>query len=220
VARIRTIKPEFWADEKVAALTPMARLAFIGSWNLADDEGLTRWTTDFINASLFMYDGLNAKRVQSLMDEISDAGLVFTYTTGTRQRLAYIVNFRKHQRINRPQPGKLPPPPLQSDDVRTMYGERDQWICHLCKGPINRTRILPPLDLYDGKPREGSVDLNLSLDHIEPRSLGGSDYPSNISASHVACNKGRCNRPIEEFTVPQSVSRALNGSVNEAVSAQ
>ena len=37
--RIRTIKPEFWTDSKIVALTPHARLLFIGMWNFADDHG-------------------------------------------------------------------------------------------------------------------------------------------------------------------------------------
>ena len=39
MARIRTIKPEFWTDEKVVTLPFEARLLFIGMWNFCDDEG-------------------------------------------------------------------------------------------------------------------------------------------------------------------------------------
>ena len=35
MARIRTIKPEFWTDGDVMDLSPYARLLFIGSWNFA-----------------------------------------------------------------------------------------------------------------------------------------------------------------------------------------
>lgn len=115
MARIRTIKPEFWEDERIAELGFCARLLFIGSWNLADDEGLLRWTPDYIGASLFMYDGMDATRVADLMAEVVATGLVHPYTGGrTNQRLAYVVNFAKHQRINRPSPPKLPAPSLQS----------------------------------------------------------------------------------------------------------
>lgn len=40
MARIRTIKPEFWEDEKLAKLPIHARLLFIGTWNFADDNGV------------------------------------------------------------------------------------------------------------------------------------------------------------------------------------
>src|SRR4030065_361605 len=39
VARIRTIKPEFWTDDKVVQVSFPARLLFIGLWNFADDSG-------------------------------------------------------------------------------------------------------------------------------------------------------------------------------------
>ncbi len=56
MARIRTIKPEFWEDEGVAALSRDARLLWIATWNCADDEGILRWTPDYIKAQVFPYD--------------------------------------------------------------------------------------------------------------------------------------------------------------------
>jgi hypothetical protein len=205
MARIRSVKPEFWEDEKVGNLSPLARLLFLGSWNLADDEGVLRWTADYLNASLFMYDGLTVARVSKLMREVVSAGLIFPYLGGVgHQQLAYVINFRRHQRINRPQPGKFAPPSVQSRDVQRMYGERDGWQCHLCRGPI---------------PQGPAGDLTLSLDHLVPRSHGGGDEPSNIAAAHVGCNKARGDRPITDFVLPHSVSQALNRSVSDSVNA-
>ena len=43
MARIRSIKPEFWRDEKIATLkNKLAGFFFIGLWNVADDEGKFR----------------------------------------------------------------------------------------------------------------------------------------------------------------------------------
>lgn len=39
MARIRTIKPAFWTDEKIQNLSNDAALLFIGIWNFADDFG-------------------------------------------------------------------------------------------------------------------------------------------------------------------------------------
>ena len=39
MARIRTIKPEFWTSEQVVECSPTARLLFIGLWNFCDDAG-------------------------------------------------------------------------------------------------------------------------------------------------------------------------------------
>jgi hypothetical protein len=79
-----------------------------------------------------------------------------------------------------------------------MYAERDGWTCHLCGEAIVH-------EIKDER-------LNLSLDHLLPRSKGGSDYPSNLAASHVSCNKARGNRDV-----PDSSPHSLNDSVNEAV---
>lgn len=215
MARIRTVKPEFWEDEKVGGLSLLARLAFIGTLNLADDEGLLRWTEDYVNASLFMYDGLPAKKVRGLMDELVSADMLFPYRAAkSNQQLAYVVNFRRHQRINRPQPGKFPPPSLQSSAVAEMYGLRDRWICHLCKGPINRLRrgSYDPAALVALR-----TELDISLDHLHPRVQGGSDYPSNIAAAHLGCNSGRRDRDVADFVMPNSVSDALRNSVNGSV---
>ena len=218
MGRIRTIKPEFWEDEKVGMLSRNARLLFIATLNLADDEGLLRWTPAYIKASVFMYDDdMGIRDVNKLMDELVDSGVIFAYAGGvSHQKLALVVNFHKHQRINRPSPGKLPPPCLQNADVRAMYAQRDNWTCGLCG-----MQILP---------LNSNEVLNLSIDHIVPQSKGGSDYPSNVRATHQGCNKSRRNKPTESFKMPWSVSmsdptespdhslnNSANGSMNETV---
>lgn len=109
MGRIRTIKPEFWEDDKVGQLSPLARLVFIGSWNLADDAGRLRWSPDYINASLFMYDRLTTKKVAALMAEVEKQGLVTPYEA-RGQQLAFVPGWT-HQRIERPSPARFPPPP-------------------------------------------------------------------------------------------------------------
>lgn len=39
MARIRTVKPEFWSTPGIETLDPMWRLLYIGMWNWADDYG-------------------------------------------------------------------------------------------------------------------------------------------------------------------------------------
>lgn len=113
MGRIRTIKPEFWEDDRVGQLSPLARLTFIGSWNLADDTGRLRWSPDYINASLFMYDRLTTKKVAALMAEVEGQELVVPYEV-RGQRLAVVPGWA-HQRIDKPQPARFPPPPGVED---------------------------------------------------------------------------------------------------------
>lgn len=115
MARIRTIKPEFWDDELIASLSRDARLLFIGTWNFADDKGRLRWSPAYLKSKVFPYDeDLEIKGVAALMAELEQKGRVLTYTVdaGTiTQTYAVIVNFPRHQRINRAQESSLPPPP-------------------------------------------------------------------------------------------------------------
>ena len=53
MARIRTIKPEFWADEKMSPLSPLDRLVFLGLVSLADDAGRLLDNVRVIDAQLF-----------------------------------------------------------------------------------------------------------------------------------------------------------------------
>jgi len=204
--RIRTVKPEFWEDEVVGLLPRDARLLFISTFNMADDEGLLRWTPAYIKASAFMYDDdLTLKHVEALMDTLADAGLLFPYIGGVaRQQMAVVVNFRKHQKINRPQKSKLPPPSLGNYRVREMYARRDGWTCQLCGLPIPRLLVV-------------NDSHNLSIDHIRPQSAGGTDHPSNLRAAHQACYQSRRNTPDgEEFAPPPGLA-GLDDSVNDAL---
>lgn len=118
MARIRTIKPEFWEDEAVGSLSREARLLFIATWNLADDAGRLRWTAEYVKAHVFPYDpDLKPRRVAAVMEELVKAGMVVPYTAGAvPQQLAVIRSFAKHQKINRPQSPRLPEPPDSLSD--------------------------------------------------------------------------------------------------------
>ena len=107
MARIRTIKPEFWEDEKIGSLSFGARLLFLCSLNLCDDEGYLRWNAFYLASHAFMYDDVKTDTVEKWMNELVDNELVTIYRVGkTQQPIGYIINFTKHQRIDKPQPSK------------------------------------------------------------------------------------------------------------------
>ena len=54
--RIRTIKPEFFEDERLAALPPHARLLFIAWWMLADCNGVLENRPRLIQVKVFPYE--------------------------------------------------------------------------------------------------------------------------------------------------------------------
>jgi hypothetical protein len=200
--RIRTIKPEFFEDETIGSLSRDARLLVIGTFLLADDEGLLRWSPPYIRSNLFMYDDdLKETRVSHLMAEVVDAEIVVPYIGGkTQAPMAWVVKFRVHQRINRPQPGKLPPPSLQNPQILMAYCRRDDWTCGICGEPISPA------------PTDWTTKTRPSLDHIVPRSKGGADYPTNIRVAHFTCNASRGARDAAYV-----VSDYVRGSVNDSL---
>lgn len=213
MARIRTIKPEFWESESIGRLSMGARLLFLASLNLADDEGLLRWNEAYLSSQAFVYDDLDMEMVREWMRELVTERIVFPYVAGkTNQKLGWIINFKSHQVINRPQPSKLPHPSIQSSSYKEAIYERDKGICHLCNAPIDP---IAPLNEVKSKAP--------SLDHVTPVSKGGSDYPSNLKTAHISCNKSRKNNPIDS-SLNDSVNdscwvnegHSLNGSLTEA----
>jgi hypothetical protein len=109
MARIRTIKPTIWGDEKVARLSRDARLLYIGLISMADDDGRFLASMTAISGYVFPNDDLPPTKVARWFAEIVRAGLVVAYEHDGIRYGAHL-NYRKHQRISHPQPSPLPAP--------------------------------------------------------------------------------------------------------------
>ena len=124
MSRIRTIKPEFWEDEKIGLLSHGARLLFLCCLNLSDDEGRLRWNTYYLASSAFMYDEIKIETMEKWMKELVDNELIYVYQAGeAKYHVGLVKNFKKHQVINRPQPSKFPPPNDHSDSVNDSVND-------------------------------------------------------------------------------------------------
>lgn len=110
MARIRTIKPSFWADDAVSDLTRDARLVLIGLISSADDEGRFLASLSAISGYLFPHDDIAPAKLRRWLDEIEATGIVRFYSVNRREYGAF-PNWKKHQRISKPQPSHLPEPP-------------------------------------------------------------------------------------------------------------
>ncbi len=108
MARIRTIKPEFWSDEKLSECSLSARLLFVGLWSFADDEGRMEYQPARIRMQVFPCGTVPVKKLTEMLGELTERSLIRVYVVDSREYLD-IPNFAKHQRINRPTPSKLPP---------------------------------------------------------------------------------------------------------------
>lgn len=113
MARIRSVKPEYWADEDLAGVTRDARLLYIGLWNLADEHGRLRGDPRYVKGQLFPYDDdLSPAGVEEFLKELEGASKVLRYRSDGGQYL-FLKNLSKHQRLEAEKvPSKLPPPPI------------------------------------------------------------------------------------------------------------
>lgn len=117
MARIRTIKPEFFTSEDIVNLTPMARLLYIALWCEADKEGRLVWKPTTFKLRYLPGDNCD---VQALCAEIVDAGLVVLYGSG----YAYIPAFKAHQHINPRESASQLPDPDASSTRQSRVGTR------------------------------------------------------------------------------------------------
>jgi hypothetical protein len=96
VARIRTIKPEFFLDDELASHGFGVRLLFIGLWTLADCAGRQEDRPIRIKAQLFPYEEMD---VDAGLRALARTGQIKRYTVGGRGYLE-VSNFLKHQRLS------------------------------------------------------------------------------------------------------------------------
>lgn len=110
MARIRTVKPEFWTDEKIVECSIPARLLFVGLFNFADDKGCMERSPKRIKMQVFPADTIDC---EPLIMELITHGLLTEYSVNGSQYLQ-IPGFLKHQKINRPSNSNIPLPPVQT----------------------------------------------------------------------------------------------------------
>lgn len=109
MARIRSIKPEFWTSEQVMDCSRDARVLFIGLWNFCDDAGRHKNSARQIKALIFPGDDdMSVDDVRRLIDELSANRLLTLYDAAGEQYLE--ISGWHHQKIDRPKPSKIPPP--------------------------------------------------------------------------------------------------------------
>lgn len=109
--RIRTIKPEMPEDERVGGrLSVTAELLFVRLISMADDEGRFQASASRVVGFAFPHREMAPAKVRRLLKEIEGQGLILLYR---HDQMPYgvVVNFRKHQQINKPTPSSLPPCP-------------------------------------------------------------------------------------------------------------
>lgn len=111
MARIRTIKPEFWSSPDTAACEdPWARLLYVAMWNWADDAGRGTAIPKELAGFAFPNDEkIDSADIRRMLGEIRRAFGVVFYTVGGRPYYA-IPSWEKHQKIDKRSGPKYPAP--------------------------------------------------------------------------------------------------------------
>jgi len=109
MARIRQIKPSFWADEELADLSRDARMLYVGLWNLSDDFGVFEWRPRNIKREIFPYDNdITPQTIGELLLCLKEH--VFHFESDGRH-YGYIPTLKKHQQIQHPSKYRFAIPP-------------------------------------------------------------------------------------------------------------
>ncbi|MEJ6490784.1 hypothetical protein PQI23_13740 [Leucobacter sp. USCH14] len=96
LARIRTIKPEFWTDGAMIRLPIEVRLFYIGLWNFACDRGHLEDDPLGLKLRILPADPVDS---DSLVQQLVDAGRLRRATASGKAYLE-IPSFADHQRVD------------------------------------------------------------------------------------------------------------------------
>jgi hypothetical protein len=107
MARSRIIKPEFFQNEELVALPPIARLLFIGLWQLADRDGRQEDRPGKIKLAILPADDCD---VDDLLRQLAEKELIVRYEVAGTRYLA-IPKFLAHQCPHISEKSKGIPPP-------------------------------------------------------------------------------------------------------------
>jgi uncharacterized phage protein (TIGR02220 family) len=111
--RIRTLKPEIHGHRKTGPLSHLHFRLFVGVITAADDEGRFVADAEQLRVLIFGYHRIRAAELEAGLKHLETLGLVKLYTAaGTPY--GWLPSWHDHQRINRPTPSKLPPPPTEA----------------------------------------------------------------------------------------------------------
>ena len=97
MARIRTIKPQFWEDTDLAELPFLTRLFYIGVWNFMDRNGVCEANPRILKRNIFPYDDVD---VPAVLAELISAGFLISFRVGEKEYIKCPA-FTKHQHIRK-----------------------------------------------------------------------------------------------------------------------
>jgi hypothetical protein len=213
MARIRTIKPEAFISESLAAVGVHAERTFFGLLTQADDHGRFRDQAAVIAGALWSLRPEHGPlEVEDDLTQLDSAGLICRYEGHDGKRYLHIVAWARHQKINRPSGSRCPACPHhqggQSPEAASpVHGvPREQAVSPHCGGPEgSRERSEPSVNretagqgsFSEPSPQRHEVAMRAQGPDLGPRILdlgsppvGSASAPAPQAASGSVSAKG------------------------------
>jgi hypothetical protein len=131
LARQRFIHPNLWDDRKIAKLTPIERLFFIGCFSNADDEGRLIGDPAYLRSIIFKYDDMKISEVKSVRDSVLSVNKNLVLYQVAGEEYLVFTKWKEYQKPKYPSPSRIPVPPetfLQSSG--NFEGELAEDLLH------------------------------------------------------------------------------------------
>lgn len=190
MARIRTIKPEFFTSEDVVSLSPLARLLYIACWCEADKEGRMFWKPRTLKMRYLPADDCD---IESLCAELVSGGLVRLYGEG----LAFIPAFTTHQHVNpRESVSQLPAP--------------DEKLTRQRRVPTRDQRVNSGIDPQVGREGKGK----------ERKTRGASSTEDGFAVFWLAYPNRKARQAAEKAWAKLAPDAELQAAILKAVAEQ
>ena len=163
MARIRTIKPEFFTSDDIVSMTPLARLFYVSLWCEADREGRLEWKPRTLKLRYLPGDNCN---IEELANELIEGGLIVLYEVDGKE-YAEILSFKKHQVINnRESESKIP------SRVTHASPTRESGVLAEGKGKEGKGKDIKPMS---GKPDDAPKTKKETPETISPENLAAKE---------------------------------------------
>ena len=125
--RIRTIKPDFYVDERIADLSYPAAFHFPGLWLLADRAGRLLDRPREIKAKIAPLRDVD---MEAVLVELEAAKMVLRYVVNDEKYLE-VCNLERHQHFNTREPPSMLPPPNTPSVARERMHARARTCTHV-----------------------------------------------------------------------------------------
>jgi hypothetical protein len=115
MARIRSVKPEFWSDPEMTRLPRDVRFFYVALWNFADEDGRLSADTRYLKTVTFpLDDDVTEEIITGWLRALAQAGRVELYVAQGKA-FAFLPKLAVHQNLSPEKQSKHLPAPSDQD---------------------------------------------------------------------------------------------------------